>query len=55
MRARAHAGVTADMDLQAARYLGDLAPAAQAVAGQLTETTMGTAEAVAALEGLRDR
>ncbi len=48
MRARAHAGVSTDMDMQAARYLGDLAPAAQAVAGQLTETTLGTAEAVAA-------
>lgn len=47
MRARAHAGVTGDMDLSAARYLGDLAPAAQAVAGQLSESTMMTAEAVA--------
>ena len=48
MRARAHAGVTGDLDLHAARYLGDLAPAAAAVAGQLSETTMNTAEAVAA-------
>ncbi len=48
MRARAHAGVTGDMDLHAARYLGDLAPAAAAVAGQLSETTLRTAEAVAA-------
>ena len=30
-----------------ARYLGDLAPAAQAVAGQLSESTLETAEAVA--------
>lgn len=47
MRARAHAGVTVEMDLEAARYLGDLAPAAQAVAGQLTDTAMSTAEKVA--------
>lgn len=59
MRASAHAGVTNDMDLDAARYLGDLAPAAQAVTGQLTDSTMGTAEAVAAqtarLSSERDR
>ena len=47
MRARAHAGVSNDMDLQAARYLGDLAPAAAGLAGQLSETTMATAETVA--------
>jgi DNA polymerase-3 subunit epsilon len=47
MRARAHAGVTGQMNLDAARYLGDLAPAAQAVAGQLSQSTMMTAEAVA--------
>lgn len=59
LRARAHAGVTNNMDLDAARYLGDLAPAAQAVTGQLSETTLGTAEAVAAqtarLSAERDR
>ena len=48
MRARAHAGVTGRMDLNAARYLGDLAPAAQAVAGQLSDSTLQTAEKVAA-------
>lgn len=48
MRARAHAGVTGAMDIHAARYLGDLAPAAAAVAGQLTGTAMTTAEAIAA-------
>ncbi len=36
---------TAPMDLAAARYLGDLAPAAQAVAGQLAETSSATAQA----------
>ncbi|WP_171239410.1 3'-5' exonuclease [Ruegeria sp. HKCCA5491] len=48
LRARAHAGVSTDMDVQAARYLGDLAPAAAGLAGQLSEKTMGVAEAVAA-------
>lgn len=48
LRARAHAGVTAEIDAESARYLGDLAPAAQAVAGQLGESAMATAEAVAA-------
>ncbi len=47
MRARAHAGVAGDMDTHEARYLGDLAPAAAAVTGQLSATTLGTAEAVA--------
>jgi DNA polymerase III subunit epsilon len=48
MRARAHAGVTGELNLEAARYLGDLAPAAAAVAGRLNETAMSTAELVAA-------
>ncbi len=47
MRARAHAGVTGDLNVQAARYLGDLAPAAQAVAGQLSESTLSTAQRIA--------
>lgn len=47
MRARAHAGIDKDMDLQAARYLGDLAPAAAGLAGQLSETALATAETVA--------
>lgn len=59
MRSRAHAGVDGAMDLQAARYLGDLAPAAQAVAGQLSGATLSTAETVAAetarLETEKDR
>ncbi|SFT78040.1 3'-5' exonuclease [Sedimentitalea nanhaiensis] len=47
MRARAHAGVSDDIDLTAARYLGDLAPAVQAVSGQLSDNTMHTAATVA--------
>lgn len=48
MRVRAHAGVTREMDVDTARYLGDLAPAAQAVAGQLSDNALTTAEKVAA-------
>ncbi|WP_299884725.1 3'-5' exonuclease [uncultured Ruegeria sp.] len=47
LRARAHAGVSTDMDLQAARYLGDLAPAAAGLADQLSDKTLNIAEAVA--------
>ena len=45
MRAEAHAG-GALLDEGAARYLGDLAPAAAAVTGSLTETRNALAEAV---------
>ncbi|WP_243612017.1 3'-5' exonuclease [Shimia aestuarii] len=48
MRTRAHAGVSLDLDTHAARYLGDLAPAAAAVSTQLSQSTLDTAEAVAA-------
>ncbi|MCT4611455.1 MAG: 3'-5' exonuclease [Pelagimonas sp.] len=48
MRARAHAGVTQDVDTKAARYLGDLAPAASAVTSALTETALSTVDKVAA-------
>lgn len=48
MRSRAHAGVSSDMDLHHARYLGDLAPAAMAVTGKLNASTFDQAEAVAA-------
>lgn len=48
LRARAHAGVSTDLDMQAARYLGDLAPAAAGLAEQLATNAMHTAEAVAA-------
>jgi len=47
LRARAHADVTAVMDPKTARYLGDLAPAAQATALSLSETRNALAEAVA--------
>ncbi|SHH02251.1 3'-5' exonuclease [Marivita hallyeonensis] len=48
MRTRAHAGVDREMDASAARYLGDLAPAACAVTKQLNETALSTAQTVAA-------
>ena len=48
MRTRAHAGVDGALDLKAARYLGDLAPAASAVTRQLNDTALSTAQAVAA-------
>lgn len=48
MRTRAHAGVDREMDMQAAKYLGDLAPAASAVTKQLNDTALSTAQAVAA-------
>ncbi len=47
LRARAHAGVSADLDMKAARYLGDLAPAAAGLADQVNDTALSTAEAVA--------
>lgn len=47
LRARAHSDVTRDMDAAIARYLGDLAPAAQAAAQTLAETRSALAEAVA--------
>jgi DNA polymerase III subunit epsilon len=47
LRARAHSDVTAQMDAAIARYLGDLAPAAQAAAQSLAETRSALAEAVA--------
>ncbi|WP_422377484.1 exonuclease domain-containing protein [Roseibium sp.] len=46
MRTRAHADVAPGLDLEEARYLGDLAPALQAVTGRLSEMsdeTDGTA------------
>ncbi|MDK3019692.1 3'-5' exonuclease [Pseudodonghicola flavimaris] len=48
LRSRAHAGVETDLDLHAARYLGDLAPAAAAMAGQLSASALDTAGAIAA-------
>jgi DNA polymerase-3 subunit epsilon len=47
MRSGAHAGVDVTLDTHQARYLGDLVPAAQAVAGQLSHSTLRATEAVA--------
>lgn len=49
IRARAHAGIQHDLDAEAraARYLGDLAPAAAAVTRSLVETRSALAESVA--------
>lgn len=47
LRARAHADVASTMDVDIARYLGDLAPAASAAASRLAETRNALAEAVA--------
>lgn len=47
LRARAHAQVDGELDGVMARYLGDLAPAAQAAAASLSETRSALAEAVA--------
>jgi DNA polymerase-3 subunit epsilon len=46
LRARAHADVDQGIDHEIARYLGDLAPAADAVAANLTETRNAMALAV---------
>ncbi len=48
MRSRAHAGVDVALDEKHARYLGDLAPAAQAVSGQLNQFALEMTEVVAA-------
>lgn len=47
MRLRAHSGVDRDVDTNAARYLGDLAPAASAVSTTLSTSVMDTASEVA--------
>lgn len=49
IRARAHAGIERDLDAEAraARYLGDLAPAAAAIARSLAQTRNALAESVA--------
>ncbi len=47
LRARAHGGVSRDLDVTKARYLGDLAPAASALSRQLTSSTIDAAEEVA--------
>jgi len=47
MRLRAHGGVSRGIDAKTARYLGDLAPAAAGLAGQLGDTTLLTARSIA--------
>ena len=46
LRLRAHSGVDAEVETEAARYLGDLAPAANAVSAALTGTLMDTASQI---------
>ncbi|KAA8605863.1 3'-5' exonuclease [Salipiger aestuarii] len=47
MRVRAHAGIYSQVDTHSARYLGDLAYAAEAVSGKLRGGAMETAQKVA--------
>ncbi len=47
MRLRAHGGVSRGIDAKTARYLGDLAPAAAGLAGQLGDSTLLTARNIA--------
>ncbi|MEM1342521.1 MAG: 3'-5' exonuclease, partial [Pseudomonadota bacterium] len=46
LRARAHSGVDLEIDREAARFLGDLAPAAAAVTEKLSEARNATAHEV---------
>jgi DNA polymerase-3 subunit epsilon len=59
LRAQTHAGAGMGLSQDAAKYLGDLAPAAQAMSKQLSETAVNTASLVAAetqrLAAERDR
>ncbi|WP_353471883.1 exonuclease domain-containing protein [Salipiger sp. H15] len=47
MRVRAHAGIANGVDTHGARYLGDLAHAAEAVSSRLTDAAVATAQRVA--------
>ena len=47
LRLRAHSGVDGDLDAEAARYLGDLAPAANALTQTVNESLVDTAAKVA--------
>jgi len=47
LRARAHAGVSSDLDTASTRYLGDLAPAAAALSARLGAEAMDRAETLA--------
>ncbi|MDP5215823.1 exonuclease domain-containing protein [Ruegeria sp. 2205SS24-7] len=48
LRAREAAALDLEIDTDAARYLGDLAPAAAGLAGRVSDQTLATAQAVAA-------
>lgn len=48
LRTRAHAGITLQVDTAAARYLGDLAPAASALSEALSHSTLASADRIAA-------
>ena len=47
LRVRAHTGVAGEIDTETAKYLGDLAPAANAIAGQLAQSAEDAAASVA--------
>ncbi len=47
LRVRAHTGVSGEIDTDTAKYLGDLAPAANAIAGQLAQSAEDAASSVA--------
>lgn len=47
LRTRAHSGANVDLTAEDAKYLGDLAPAAQAISHVLGQSTLTQAEAVA--------
>jgi len=47
LRVRAHTGVAGEIDTDTAKYLGDLAPAANAIAGQLAQSAEDAATSVA--------
>ncbi len=47
LRTRAHAGTGTTVDKDAARYLGDLAPAADAITAALSENAVSTAQRIA--------
>jgi len=48
LRARAHAGITSEVDTNTARYLGDLAPAASALSCALSDSALNSAGRVSA-------
>lgn len=55
LRARAEAGVKSEINPEVARYLGDLAPAAQALNTRAADASQATAEVTAALAQEKDQ